>query len=77
MEFRNVRLPKTEATENDKGENPEEVEGMILERIYLFEELIRVVNTLFKMFLVVRVSADWREELVKIRTWVEKSAVVV
>ena len=77
MEFRNVRLPKTEATENDKGENPEEIEGMILERIYLFEELIRVVNTLFKMFLVVRVSADWREELVKIRTWVEKSAVVV
>jgi recombination associated protein RdgC len=77
MEFRNVRLPKTEATENDKGENPEEVEGMILERIYLFEELIRVVNTLFKMFLVVRVSADWREELAKIRNWVEKSAVVV
>ena len=50
MEFRNVRLPKTEATESDRGENPEEVEGMILERIFLFEELIRLVNLIFLIF---------------------------
>jgi len=73
MEFRNVRLPKTEATENDKSDNPEEVEGMILERVYLFEELIKLVNGLFKMFLNVRLSEEWREELQKIRSWVAKS----
>ena len=77
MEFKNVRLPKTEATENDKGDNPEEVEGMILERVYLIEEIIRLVNEMFKMFLVIRVSSDWNEELSRIRSWVEKSAVVV
>ena len=77
MEFKNVRLPKTEATENDKGDNPEEVEGMILERVYLFEEIIKLVNELFKMFLVIRVSTGWSEELSKMRSWVEKSAVVV
>jgi recombination associated protein RdgC len=76
MEFRNVRLPKTEATENDKSENPEEVEGMILERIYLFEELIKLVNALFRMFLNVRLSDVWREELQKIRHWVAKSPTV-
>lgn len=76
MEFKNVRLPKTEATENDKGENPEEVEGMILERVYLFEEIIRLINALFKMFLVIRVSPEWSEELSSIRAWVEKSAFV-
>lgn len=75
MEFRNVRLPKTEATDGDKGENPEEVEGIILERIYLFEELIRLVNELFRLFLERRVSADWHKELLSIRNWVEKSAV--
>ncbi|GAB6194158.1 hypothetical protein [Desulfocastanea catecholica] len=76
MEFRNVRLPKTETTENDKSDSPEEVEGMILERIYLFEELIKLVNALFKMFLDVRLTAAWRDELQKIRGWVAKSAEV-
>jgi recombination associated protein RdgC len=76
MEFRNVRLPKTETTENDKSDNPEEVEGMILERIYLFEELIKLVNALFRMFLNVRLGEAWRDELPKLRHWVAKTAVV-
>ncbi len=76
MEYRNIRLPKTEATENDNGDNPEEVEGMILERIFLFEELVRIINTLFGMFLKVRLGERWREELQKIRDWVAKMAVV-
>ncbi|MGW8193565.1 MAG: hypothetical protein ACWGOX_04795 [Desulforhopalus sp.] len=76
MEFRNVRLPKTEATENDKSQNPEEVEGMTLERIYLFEELIRLVNELFRMFLVVRLSDAWLNELQRIRGWVAKSGAI-
>ena len=76
MEYRNIRLPKTEATEHDKSENPEEIEGMILERIFLFEELVRIVNTLFGMFLKVRVGVQWRDELQKIRQWVAKMAAV-
>ena len=76
MEYRNVRLPKTENTENDKSGNSEEVEGMILERIYLFEELIRITNTLFGMFLKVRLGEQWSEELLKIRHWVAKKAIV-
>jgi len=76
MEFRNVRLPKTEGTEKDPGADPEEVEGMVLERIYLFEELVRLVNELFRLYLEVRLGESWREELLKIRTWVEKRAVL-
>jgi recombination associated protein RdgC len=72
MEFRNVKLPKTGA-ESGNDNNPEEREGMILERIYLFEELIQVVMDLFRLFLTVRVSAEWREELQQIRTWVQKT----
>lgn len=76
MEYRNVRLPKTEGTENENTDNPEEVEGMILERIFLFEELVRIVNTLFKMFLDVRLAVGWRDELLKIRNWIARTAVV-
>lgn len=73
MEFRNVKLPKTGGTESGNKNDPEEREGMILERIFLFEELIRVVMDLFRVFLKLRVSDEWREELQKVREWVSKA----
>ncbi len=69
MEFRNIKLPKTAASQ-EGGSGPEEQEGLILERIFLFEELIRMVQTLFRMFLEIRVSPGWKDELVKVRQWV-------
>ena len=76
MEFRSVRLPKTEATEKEGGASPEEVEGMVLERIFLFEELVKLVNALFRMFLTVRLGGEWRGEVQSIRAWIEKRAAV-
>lgn len=73
MEFRNVKLPKTAGTEGGISNDPEETEGMILERIFLFEELIRLVNELFRLFLKIRVAEQWPEELQKIRSWVNSS----
>lgn len=74
MEFRNVKLPKTAGTEQEDRDNPEAVEGMILERVFLFEELIRTVNELFRWFLEIRTGNDWREELAKIRAWIHAPA---
>ncbi len=71
MEFRSVKLPKTAETEGS-DDNAEEVEGMILERVFLFEELIRVVNQLFKQFLLVRIGDGWRQELLSLREWVSQ-----
>lgn len=70
MEFRSVKLPKTAGTEQEQTGNPEETEGMILERIFLFEELVRIVNELLRYFLTIRTGDGWREELAKIRTWI-------
>lgn len=69
MEFRNVRLPKTVAAA-DEGDEPEALEGRILERIALFEDLSSLVNDLFRMFIQVRASDEWPAELRKIRQWV-------
>ena len=68
MEFRNVKLPKTAGPDNVN--DPEEREGMVLERIFLFEELVRIVLSLFRVFLKQRVGEQWREELTKVRDWV-------
>ena len=70
MEFRNVRLPKTAGTEADEGGNREEVEGMILERLFLFEDLVQTVNALFRHFLEMRTDDTWSSELEKVRSWV-------
>jgi hypothetical protein len=73
MEFRSVRLPKTAETETDENGRPEEVEGMILERVYLFENLINTVNDLFRMFLEKRTGSGWPEELERVRIWVARA----
>lgn len=74
MEFRSVRLPKTAGTEEEGSNNPEETEGMILERIFLFEELVRIVNDLFRLFLSNRIGDGWPQEVQRINAWVTRSA---
>lgn len=71
MEFRSVKLPKTADMEGNEN-NPEEQEGMTLERIYLFEELVKIVDELYKMFIEIRTAESWRDELLKIRQWVNR-----
>ncbi len=74
FEFRNVKLPKTEGSDSAADQPEAEMEGAVLERIYLFEQLVKIINDLFRMFLAVRTSPQWLEELAKVRTWVHKSA---
>ncbi len=69
MEFRNVRLPKTAGTED--GDDADSIEGQILERIALIEELTNLIGELFRMFITIRAAEErWKEELVKIREWI-------
>lgn len=72
LEFRNVRLPKTVAGA-DEGDDLESMEGRILERISLLEELSSLVNDLFRMFISARASDGWSDELQKIRQWVHQA----
>ncbi len=72
MEFRSVKLPKT-VDGVDEGDDPDSIEGRILERISLFEQLTELIRELFKMYIHIRASARWDEELLKIRRWTNKS----
>lgn len=72
LEFRNVRLPKTVASA-DEGDDPESIEGRILDRISLFEELSTLMNDLFRMFISLRASDQWPGELQKVRQWVHQT----
>jgi len=66
--FQSVRLPETAKTEQES-----DLPGLILERIYLTEALLKVIDRLFAFFLTKRVSSKWSsEEIPHIKKWVQK-----
>lgn len=71
FEFRSVKLPKTVAG-TEEGDDPEAVEGRLLDRAGLYETAIRIVDELFRLFLTVRVSPEWPAEMERVRTWINK-----
>lgn len=71
FEFRSVKVPKS-MTEAEEDLGPGAAEGRMLDRIGMIEEISRTVNELFRMFLKVRIGADWEAEVAKIRTWVHR-----
>lgn len=74
LEYRNVKPPKTAQSESNSQRREEETEGMILERIFLFEELVRIVDDLFRFYVRTRTSARWSDELQAMRSWVLQSS---
>lgn len=52
-------------------ESLDDVEGALLEKVYLLEKILRFIDTLFERFIKMRVSNDWENKMVpKIRQWI-------
>ena len=52
-------------------ETAEDVEAAVLEKAYLYDQAIQLVDTLFKHFIKLRVSNDWQDKVVpKMRRWI-------
>lgn len=52
-------------------ETAEDMEGAVLEKIYLYGQAIQLVDNLFKNFIKVRVSHRWETEVIRlIRKWI-------
>ena len=63
-------LKTSEIKEDEPGE---ERSGKILERIYLIEEAVRLLDELYTLFLSVRFSSQWEsKELKRLRQWLER-----
>jgi hypothetical protein len=55
-------------------EEADEIEGAVLEKMALCEEVVDFVETLFQRFIRLRISEAWRREVLpKIHAWVERS----
>jgi len=73
FEFRNVSLPRT-VSPNEEAADPLAWEAKVLERIGMSEEAMHTIDELFRIFLKIRTSADWPQELAALKTWIARGA---
>jgi len=54
-------------------ESLDDVEGALLEKVYLLEAILQFIDTLFERFIKMRVENDWEDKVVpQIREWLIK-----
>lgn len=57
--------------ESGSMETSDDFEGMVLEKLYLYEKVFQLVDKLYFLFIKLRLSDDWRKTMLpKIHKWV-------
>ncbi len=66
-------LNSLKAPETGNIEKKDDIEGALLEKIYLFEKPLLLIEALYKKFIKIRLSPKWNTEVVPlIKTWISK-----
>jgi hypothetical protein len=69
LNISSLNLPSTGSPESD-----EDLEGYVLEKIFLYEKVLLVLENLFTHFIKQRVSDTWQDkEAVRITKWIQSS----
>jgi recombination associated protein RdgC len=58
----------------DLDEQQDNRDGRILERIYLLETVVRVMDQLFALFASLRLSDTWQQERIRMEKWLQSSS---
>lgn len=63
----NLKTPETGAVEKE-----EDVEGAILEKVYLYEKMVHFLDNAYEQFLHLRLSEDWNGKIVpRMKKWID------
>ncbi len=60
------KTPKI-STKDDEGDDPD---SKFLEKMFLMERCLEMLDTVFTQYLKIRMSRDWIEETAKIKLWI-------
>ena len=72
LNISSLRVPET-----GKVETKDDIEGAVIEKAFLCEKIIRLINGLFNHFIKLRVSTEWTSKTVPaIRKWILSTASV-
>lgn len=67
LSFSSLKVPETGPIETG-----EDIEGMVLEKIYLYEKAIQLIRHLFDLFLQLRSSVQWKDSILpKMKKWIQ------
>jgi hypothetical protein len=66
FQFQSMKLPTLPEQEGDETDK----EGQLLERIYLIERAVKIMDLLFQSFLNRRLAGGWEEEQARILKWI-------
>ncbi len=67
LSFSGLKVPETGPVETKS-----DIEGMVLEKAYLYEKAIDLVNRLYHVFLKLRSSREWNQKIVPdIKKWIQ------
>ena len=66
LSFSGLKVPETGPVETK-----DDIEGMVLEKVYLYEKAINLINSLFNVFLKIRSTEHWNQKVVpEMRRWI-------
>jgi len=69
LNISSLNIPSTGSAESE-----EDLEGVVLEKIFLFEKSLKLLENLFSHFAKLRVSDNWQsKEVSRIRKWIQSS----
>lgn len=70
LNISSFRTPETAGTETK-----EDIEGAVLEKIFLYEKVIRFVEITFRHFVHLRISENWDKNTIRqMRQWINKTS---
>ena len=66
LNFSSLKLPETGAAEQS-----EDMEGMVLEKLYLYEKPFNFIDELYRLFIELRLSDNWESVLSGLKKWIQ------
>lgn len=60
----NFNIANLKSPETGPAESKDDIEGAILEKIYLYEKAVSLIDKIFARFIRLRISKDWNEKAV-------------
>ena len=66
-----LNLSSLKTPETAPIESQEDIEGAVMEKTYLYDQVLQLINNLFKYFIQTRVSIDWNKTIVpQLKQWI-------
>lgn len=69
LNFSSLKLPETGHTENS-----DDMEGVVLERLYLYEKPFQFIDQLYRRFINLRLSPKWEQTTTKMKKWIQSDS---